>query len=175
LVKELKQKSTTAKILSDRFQETQRAIRDLQVQIEQATRDAATFREDAAFHRAKGDEAARKTAEETRIILRDSNIKIEALEKQLHDKTRESDQFQRLLADVRKHLGLLTETTVPELREQITQMNEEQDELLVQVRKLVETSQQIEAAIATQPESSEGTAFATAMRQLQEELQHYPG
>jgi chromosome segregation ATPase len=172
VVAELKQKNLAAKALGDKINEAQRTIRDLQVELHKSREESNAAREEAAFHRAKGEDVARKTNQESENVLREANAAVQHLHKQLKEKTKECDLYQRLLSDARRQLAPLTETTIPAYKAQVAKLSRERDELMKRVKHLNQLAEYVENTMTTE-RSADQTAFCAALHQLQEELKSF--
>jgi chromosome segregation ATPase len=167
---EMKQKGFVAKGLNERITEAQRTIRELQAQLQRARDEGTSYREDAVYHRTKGEEIQRRTTDQTKAYVREANANVYNLQQQLDEKVRECDVYQKLLSDARRQLAPLAESTIPGLRAQVVKMNAEREELISRVRRVVQFSGYVEQAISVHPESQDASAFCVAFRHLQEEL-----
>jgi chromosome segregation ATPase len=170
LVHDLKARAAHIKGLNGQLAETQQAVRELQLQLQKAREEATEYKEDAVYHRTKGEEIQRRTSEQTKTLIKDANAAVQTLQQQLDEKTRESEAYQRLLSDARRQLAPLAETTVPQLRSQIARLYGEREELVRRVKRVIQASAYIEQAARGSPDSPEAAAFSAAIRQLQEEL-----
>lgn len=167
---DIKAKTASIKSLSERVVEGERVIRDLQMQLQRTKEEAEGYKEDAAFHRTKGQEISQKSVERANSMIRETTHTIQTLQQQLQDKTRESELFQKLLSEARRQLAPLSETVIPQFKVQITQMQREREALVRKVKKLAQFAVYVEQAVTSSPDSPDAQAFCAALHQLQEEL-----
>lgn len=170
--KDLKQKTGQLKALGDKVTENQRVIRELQRQLQKAREDAETSKEEAAFHRAKSEEITHKMTEQSSAAINEANSTMQHLTKQLQEKTKESNLYQKLLSEARRQLAPLTESTIPALKQKISRLEKDKDDILKGVRKVAQMAIYVEASIGVS-DSPDVAAFSTALHQLQDQLKQY--
>ena len=170
--RDLKEKTGQVKALSEKLSENQRAIRDLQRQLQKAREDAESSKEEAAFHRAKSEEVTHKMAEQSSAAISEANSTVQHLTKQLQEKTKESNLYQKLLSEARRQLAPLTESTIPALKQKISRLQKDRDDILKGVRKVAQMAIYVESSIGV-TDSPDAAAFSTALHQLQDQLRQY--
>ena len=167
---DIKAKTASIKSLSEKVVQGERVIRDLQLQLQKTKEEADGYKEDAAFHRTKGQEISQKSVERANNMIRETTHTVQTLQRQLQEKTRESEVFQKLLSEARRQLAPLSQTVIPQFKVQITQMQNEREALVRQVKKLAQFAVYVEQAVQASPDSPDAKAFCAALHQLQEEL-----
>ena len=169
---ELKKKSVALKTVGDRLSEYQRQIRELQRQLEKSREEASGAREEAAFHRAKSEQVTQKLSQQTTTVIRDANASVQHLQRQLHEKTKESALYQKLLSEARKQLAM-SEVTIPSLKQQVSKLEKDREDLVKRARRLGQLAQYVETSMSDVDQSADSVAFSAALHQLQDELKKY--
>lgn len=167
---EIRQKRSEIKTLNEKMTEAQRIIREKQNQLQTAREEAANAREEAAFHRAKSEEITKKAQEKSSNVVKDANAAVQHLQRQLQDKTKEADVYQKLLSDARRQIAPMKETVIPQLKAQILKLKQEKDEILKKVKRISQLAIYVDANMTQSPDV---TAFSAAVHQLQDELRPY--
>lgn len=167
---EIRQKRGEIKSLNDKMVEAQRIIREKQNQLQTAREEAANAREEAAFHRAKSEEITKKAQEKSCNVVKDANAAVQHLQRQLQDKTKEAEVYQKLLSDARRQIAPMKETVIPQLKSQILKLKQEKDEILRKVKRISQLAIYVDANMTQSPDA---TAFSAAVHQLQDELRPY--
>lgn len=167
---EIKQKRGEIKTLTERLQEAQRLMRERQIQLQNAREEAANAREEAAFHRAKSEEITKKAQEQSSNVVKEANAAVHHLKGQLQTKMKESDLYQKLLAEARQQIAPLKEQVIPKLKSQILKLQQERDEILKKVKRISQLAIYVDANMTQSPDA---TAFSAAVHQLQDELRPY--
>jgi chromosome segregation ATPase len=165
---QVKQQGSEIRGFNEKLQQAQKSIRELQIHLQKARDDVENYREDAMFHRAKGEKIAKETAEQSRALIRETTSAIENLESQVHDKTQESELLQKMLSEARRQIAPLTEKAIPTLRSDISRLDKDRERLLRKVKRLAQFSVYVEPTVGRCENADE---LIATLHQLQGELQ----
>lgn len=169
-VEELKQKSQTLQNLSDKLLESQRLTRDFQQELQKARDTAGALRDEAMLHRTKSEEVQNVCAEKITSCQKEANAAVSHMRSQLAEKTHEAEMLKQILSDTRKQMAPLTETIIPELKNENAKLKRERSELAARVDRVMQLSQFTEKSTKFSPDSVQ---FIAAIHELQDQLQPY--
>jgi chromosome segregation ATPase len=168
---ELRQKTTALANVSDALSESQELSSELMEDLEKAKLEVQELKQEGVILRAKNQEITRNTTDRASQLLREANGTILGLNKQLQEKTRECEVFQKLLGETRKELAPLCESVIPQLKSRVNNLAAEKEEILRKVKGLNQFAVYVEQAVGQNSQLADADAFCQALRRLQQELQ----
>jgi paraquat-inducible protein B len=117
-IHDLKAKASAERALNAKVQDGERQIHELQ--------------------KAK-EKLARVIVKKEVFAAQDTTSVIHNLQKQLNEKTRESESVENLLTQTQNPLSPMMETTIPRLKAQIANLQRERDAVVKKIRRLVQS------------------------------------